>query len=108
MFFYEATYCKVFLKQVPSVAFPPAILSACFLFTSLMGTTTWICIRSAASFLSHGNMTSLNTLCFENHYCTEGTMMQLVKRVILTRTSLFPIHHHAEWFEGCCLLASLI
>ena len=34
----------------------------------------------------------------------------LVKRVIFTRTSLLPNHRkgHAECFEGCCLLASLI
>ena len=49
----------------------------CFLFTSLVGVTPWISSRSAISFLSHGNMTSLHTLCFEKTYCKEGKMMSL-------------------------------
>ena len=48
---------------------------------SIPKTSSFRCLSSsdtfytAVSFLSHRNMTSLNTLCFEKKYWTEGTMM---------------------------------
>ena len=37
-----------------------------------------------------------NTIGFEKSYCTEGTMMYLRKRLILTRMSLFLIHRTGQ------------
>ena len=74
-------------------------------------------MRPAASFLSHGNMTSLNTLCFEKKNDAIGkkddsyannSFPSLFHRTGHAECFLFKsilLTYHLAAFEDCCLLA---